>query len=662
MLKNISIKVRLYAGFFLVLALMGGVGLVSYSIFTSSNDKFDEFSEASEVALSALQLNRLVQSFDTDVSKYLDTASSEAAARLHQDQITVQQAISAFGALVAGTPQQEAAERIAEAYRKHEDALKPAIGLVGQRVDLISTSLLPAAEGLVEWAVDVRDKAFEAGDAPTAQHASKVIENMLRARVAADGYLSDGSEEQFNAIWEALFAVTENLDGIPTAAQVQDLYGQYEEALNTLSGILGEITTMETALRDAGAAITREGENVKDAALARQQIIRDATRSQLGNASSLVVWSNLVILLLGLALAGFIGRGISKPLGAMTAALKKLSEGDSETTIPGLGRGDELGAMAHAAQVFKEYNHKMEALRRDQVEAQKQAEADRHSAIRKLADDLENTVSGVIGVIGASAGQMEASARSMSVTAEDTARRAGDVSTITDSATHDVEEVAASAEELNASISEISRQVHHSSTISRDAVERASKASHRVSDLKDAAERIGEVVALITDIADQTNLLALNATIEAARAGDAGKGFAVVANEVKSLANQTSRATDEIGKQIGAVQLATNEAVAAISGIVTVIGEMDQVSAAVAAAIEEQDAATRTIAQSTQRAASGTQQASSTMGNVTQAAANTGTAATEVLAAAGELTRQASELRTQVARFLAHIRKGGESA
>ncbi|MBK1664254.1 methyl-accepting chemotaxis protein [Rhodospirillum rubrum] len=662
MLKNISIKVRLYAGFFLVLALMGGVGLVSYSIFTSSNDKFDEFSDASEVALSALQLNRLVQSFDTDVSKYLDTASSEAAARLHQDQLTVQQAISAFGASVAGTPQQEAAARIAEAYHQHEDALKPAIGLVAQRVDLISTSLLPAAEGLVEWAVDVRDKAFEAGDAPTAQHASKVIENMLRARVAADSYLAEGLEEQFNAIWEALFAVTENLDGIPTAVQAQDLYGQYEEALNTLSGILGEITTMETALRDAGAAIVREGENVKDAALARQQIIRDATRSQLGNASSLVIWSNLVILLLGLALAGFIGRGISKPLGEMTAALKRLSEGDSETTIPGLGRGDELGAMAHAAQVFKEYNHKMEALRREQVETQKQAEADRHSAIRKLADELENTVSGVIGVIGASAGQMESSARSMSVTAEDTARRAGDVSTITDSATHDVEEVAASAEELNASISEISRQVHHSSTISRDAVERASKASHRVSDLKDAAERIGEVVALITDIADQTNLLALNATIEAARAGDAGKGFAVVANEVKSLANQTSRATDEIGKQIGAVQLATNEAVSAISGIVAVIGEMDQVSAAVAAAIEEQDAATRTIAQSTQRAASGTQQASSTMGNVTQAAANTGTAASEVLAAAGELTRQASELRTQVARFLAHIRKSGEPA
>jgi methyl-accepting chemotaxis protein len=659
MLRNISIKVRLYAGFFIVLALMGAVGLVSYTIFSSSNDHFDEFSDSSDIALGALQLNRHVQAFDGAVADYLISASPDLVAHLRSERDAVRQAITDFQLTVTGTPQEAYADSIAEAYAAHAEALEPAMNLVAQRVDLIDTSMLPAAEGLVVWASEARDMAMDKFDLQTAADAARVVEAVLEARIATDAYLRDRSDDQFAAIWESLFVVTENLANIPNAEAVSDLYTQYEDGLNTLSGILGEVSALEATLRDAGARITQAAEDAKDAALSEQQSIRQSTSVSLRDAGNLVIWSNLTILLFGLGLATFIGRGISKPLADMTLAMKRLSEGDAQTEIPGLGRGDEIGAMAHAAQVFKEYSHKMDRLRQEQTEAERRGQEERRAAIRRLADDLESGVSGAIGVIGASASQMEGTARAMTSTAENTARRAGEVSQVTADATREVEAVAANAEELNASISSISQQIHHSSNISRDAVDRATRASAQVGDLRDAAERIGEVVALITDIADQTNLLALNATIEAARAGNAGKGFAVVANEVKSLANQTSRATDEIGKQIGGVQQATAEAVEAIASIVDVISEIDRISTTVSAAIEQQDNATRGIAHSTQRAAAGTQQASATIAEVTQAAEDTGGAAGQVLAAAQALSQQAGDLRNQVGRFLDHIRKDG---
>ncbi|WP_413208167.1 methyl-accepting chemotaxis protein [Rhodospirillum sp. A1_3_36] len=658
-MKNISIKVRLYAGFFLVLVLMGGVGVVSYSIFASSNAQFDEFSDSSDVAQSAQQLNSRVQAFAEEVTSYLETADPGELAALRAGQRDVSEAIMAFQLTVSGTPEEAFADRVAKAYAAHEKALEPALALVSQQVDLVETSMLPAAEGLVAWASEARETAIEDFNLPAAGHAAKVVEAVLEARIATSTYLQNHSDEQFATIWESLFIVTENLGQIPNSEAVEDLYAQYEDSLNTLSGILGEIESLEDALTEAGTRITKDSEQAKDSALAEQRTIRTSTSQSLRAAGNLVIGSNLIILLLGLGLAAFIGHGISQPLASMTKALQRLSEGDSTTEIPSLGRGDEIGAMAHAAQVFKEYSQKMERLRKEQAESERRGQDERRAAIRSLADDLESSVSGAINVIGSSAGQMENTARAMTANAETTTRRAGEVSTVTADATREVESVAANAEELNTSISAISQQIHQSSTISREAVERATKASAQVGDLRDAAERIGEVVALITNIADQTNLLALNATIEAARAGDAGKGFAVVAGEVKNLANQTSRATDEIGKQIGGVQQATAEAVQAISSIVDVISQIDRISTTVSAAIEQQDVATRGIAESTQRAAAGTQQASGTINEVTQAAEETGSAAGQVLAAAQALSKQASDLQDQVGGFLDHIRKDG---
>ena len=262
----------------------------------------------------------------------------------------------------------------------------------------------------------------------------------------------------------------------------------------------------------------------------------------------------------------------------------------------------------------------------------------------KLADDFETNVKSVVDTVSAASTEMQATAQAMSATAEETNRQSTVVAAASEQATNNVQTVASAAEELSASVSEISNQVSQSTKIARAAVEKATGTNAQIQELATAAQKIDEVVKLISDIAAQTNLLALNATIEAARAGDAGKGFAVVASEVKSLANQTAQATDEIAAQISAVQSATTSSVSAIEEITKVIKEINEISNAVAAAVEEQGAATQEIARNVQEAATGTREVSSNISGVTQAASETGTSAQQVLEAAGELSRQSEGL------------------
>ncbi|WP_142848504.1 globin-coupled sensor protein [Telmatospirillum sp. J64-1] len=278
----------------------------------------------------------------------------------------------------------------------------------------------------------------------------------------------------------------------------------------------------------------------------------------------------------------------------------------------------------------------------------------------KLLDEhavkFEKEVQGLVEIVASAATELQSTARAMAATADQTAEQANHVADAADRASSNVQTVASAAEELTASISEISRQVAQSTAITGTAVTEARRTNELVEGLAEATGRIGEVVQLISDIASQTNLLALNATIEAARAGDAGKGFAVVANEVKSLANQTARATEEISTQIGTVQSRTRDAVGAIRGIGDTIASINQIASAIAAAVEQQGAATQEIARNVQEAASGTSEVSSSIGLVTQAAGETGQAAGEVLVAAGELSRQSERLNDQVNGFLRDIR------
>jgi len=347
---------------------------------------------------------------------------------------------------------------------------------------------------------------------------------------------------------------------------------------------------------------------------------------------------------------------VGQPLDQMTRAMSALANGSIDVEVPGIKRTDEIGEMAGAVQIFKDNAIEKIRLEQEQVAAAQRAEEEKRLTMIELADRFEDSVKEVVDGVSSSATEMQATAQQMSTTAEETSRQSANVATASDQATANVQTVAATAEQLSASIAEIGRQVGQSARIAQNAVLESENANATVQGLAEAASRIGEVVDLINDIAGQTNLLALNATIEAARAGEAGKGFAVVAQEVKNLANQTAKATEEISQQIGSVQEETNGAVDAIQKIRSIINEINDISTTISSAVEEQGVSTQEIARNVQQAARGTQDVNANIESVNKAAGETGVAANQVLTASQEMSQQAEGLREQVQRFLSEIR------
>ncbi|RAI42028.1 methyl-accepting chemotaxis protein [Rhodoplanes roseus] len=363
-----------------------------------------------------------------------------------------------------------------------------------------------------------------------------------------------------------------------------------------------------------------------------------------------------LVLLITLGVSVFMAGRITKPLQRMTATMKDLAAGRLDVEIPGVGRHDEVGAMAEAVAVFKTNAIERARLEAEQREAEALAAAKRKADMVTLANQFEHAVGGIIATVSSAATELEATATTLTRTADTTQQMSATVSSASEEASTNVQAVAAATNEMSSSIGEISRQVQASSRIADDAVGQAAKTDARVNELSVAANRIGDVVKLITDIAEQTNLLALNATIEAARAGEAGKGFAVVANEVKALAGQTAKATGDISAQISAMQAATKDSVSAIKEISGTIGQIAEVASAIAAAVEEQGAATAEISRNIQQAASGTSHVAQNITAVSRGAEETGAASGEVLNAAGQLAQDSNRLRSEVAKFLDSVR------
>jgi methyl-accepting chemotaxis protein len=373
-----------------------------------------------------------------------------------------------------------------------------------------------------------------------------------------------------------------------------------------------------------------------------------------------IIWV-LGLAILGIAvisgsIAWMISRSISRPLGLLGTRMRALADGALEGDIPGIGRGDEVGAMAATVQIFKDNAVRIRGLEKVGADTQARAAAERRAAMENLASDFERSVNGIVRSVSTAAAGMQTTAQSMTATASDASSRAATVGAASESASNNVGTVAAAAEELSSSVVEISRQVARSTEIASKAVGDAERTNATVGALSTGAEKIGEVVKLIHSIAAQTNLLALNATIEAARAGESGRGFAVVASEVKALANQTAKATEEISAQVAAMQTSTSDAVASIGGITATIAQMSEITVSLSTAIEQQGDATREIARNIQQVAAGSSEISAHIGGVTTAAAATGLAASDVLSNARELDNQSGMLRSAVDGFLAKVR------
>ena len=372
-------------------------------------------------------------------------------------------------------------------------------------------------------------------------------------------------------------------------------------------------------------------------------------------ARLIVIGAVVGVIFLSIVIAALVGRAIAAPVGRMTDAMRRLAEGDKELEIPATDYRNELGEMAQALDVFRTSMIEADRLAAEQAESQR-VQIERAERLQGLAQDFDSEVKDVLGSVNFALQTMIETSASMSDAAKMLNTQSSSVAAAAQQAAGNVQTAAAATEELNSTFAEISDQVSMSATIAQDAVAEAQRTNEGINRLVTTAERISEVVHLIQDIAEQTNLLALNATIEAARAGEAGKGFAVVASEVKNLANQTAKATEEIGQQIGDVQDSTQIVVAAIQSITQIIGRMHEASTAIAAAIEEQTAATREIARNVEQAAAGTDEVTRSIAKVSESSDETEQASASVRAASEDLAEQSERLSTRVESFLSGVK------
>ncbi|WP_338696663.1 methyl-accepting chemotaxis protein [Bradyrhizobium sp. 26S5] len=388
------------------------------------------------------------------------------------------------------------------------------------------------------------------------------------------------------------------------------------------------------------------------------EIARDTGAYQRLIESSMtwMAFASFGALLLAGVVATLLGRNMAKPIRALGVAMRSLAGGEHTVVVPGAGRVDEIGEMAGAVEVFKTGLIEADQLRGTQEAQRIRAQHERRDTMNALASRFEKSVGTVVDTLGHAAGEMRNTAQSMAANAEKSTRQSSEVVSASNEAAQSAEAVAAAVEELNASIGEIAQQVNESARVAGDAASQANSTNGEVQSLAEAAQKIGDVVKLISEIAEQTNLLALNATIEAARAGAVGQGFAVVASEVKALAAQTSNATEDIAAQIGAIQSATRHSAESIQAITLTIHKVSEISSTIAAAVEEQGAATLEISRNVSAAARGTSIVSQNIAGVSSAARETGLSASRVVEAAEDLSQSGEDLRTQVDAFLREVR------
>jgi methyl-accepting chemotaxis protein len=659
-----SIGTRVYAAFVATLLLLAGTALAAWLGLSGSAEQFRSYAQYVKLSDETSTLQIDIAALQKAVDDFVKFDSPEMKQQAAGAEKAFRAQIAKLKTTVTHPERARLVGEIDEAGGVYAISIEKLFALMAERDRLVSEVLNGTGIEIRKALTEIVQSAARTMDYEAAVRTGAAQEHYLLARLVAGRFLETGREaervrkelDELDAILQEVGPTLWQEDQKARLVTLANLLPAYRKGFDSLVEVIGQRAEVLAKAEASGALVRKSANAVMESAAADQDNVGGELLRTSDDIRNIVAILSGLALLLGAALSFAVGRGITRPILALSGAMRTLAEGDTSAAVPGAGRGDEVGAMARTVQVFQRGMIEADRLRAEQ-EALKQAnEETRRAEMLKLAEEFERSVGGIVGSVAAAATEMQGTAQAMSATAEQANRQATAVSAATTQATANVQTVATAAEELSASIAEIGRQVAQSARIAQEAVGQATRTNATVEGLASAAQRIGEVVSLIQNIAGQTNLLALNATIEAARAGEHGKGFAVVASEVKSLATQTAKATEEIGQQIAAIQGATGEAVGAIQGIGATIGQINEIAAAIASAVEEQGAATSEIAGNVQQAAKGTHEVATNIAGVTQASGDVGAAAAHVLGSASELSRQSERLTQDVEAFLATVR------
>jgi methyl-accepting chemotaxis protein len=665
-LPQLRLSARIYSGF--AVPLLFAVALAvfgSYGLGTIKSS-VERMSALSENTIRALQIARELEVMRRAALEYKGDGVDTI---LRQSDEAAKRAVELLDAANAATVSAErraiyetARKGIGEYETRRQSLIALGRELAGERA-----KLLAGGNDLAAAAGKMVDVARGNDSLPLALALAELDKSIQGVRVANWRFLATRDPkgaETFAAAVKQADAAIDTMQESDLPLDVLSALDPIKQALAAYAGSFGKVAAALTR-SDAlfAAEMAPKIESIQATVAAAQATLqsdfaaaRDSSEETVASTIAVQQVMAVAALLLGALLAVLIGRGIAGPIRRITGVLMALAGGNRSVAIPYVERRDEVGDNARAAQAFKDNLERIAQVEADRRESEEHAETERKATMQRLAGEFERAVGHIVETVSSASTELEGAAGTLTRTAETTRQLSTAVAAASGQASSNVQSVASAADQMTSSVHEISRQVQESSRIAGEAVKQAERTDSRIGELSQAAQRIGDVVKLITAIAEQTNLLALNATIEAARAGDAGKGFAVVAQEVKALAAQTAKATGDIASQIAGMQSATHESVAAIKEIGGTIGRIAEIAASIAAAMEEQGAATAEIARNVQQASHGTAEVAKNIVDVEHGAGETGSASAQVLSAAQSLSGESGRLKVEVARFVETVR------